>query len=153
MCRLLALKANDEGTDPEQLVREIYDIAATLKDELDDDKRLLLEQWVMTYKKISNDVHTQIKKEYDMDYPATTISEHFRLEGKEEGLVEGEEKGWIKGHAEGRVEGRVEGEIRGEIKILEVLHEEGLLSDLEFERHIIPLRQKLAELLENEFVS
>lgn len=94
------------------------------------DKRLLVEQWIDTYKKVSDNVRDEIKEDVEMIYPTTTISEHIREEGREEG--------------------RIEGEIKGEIKILEVLYEEGFLPLAEFEKRIIPLRKKLMELIKSE---
>ncbi|QTA82241.1 Uncharacterized protein dnl_46140 [Desulfonema limicola] len=34
MCKLLALKANDKGSDPEKLIYEIYLAAADMKESL-----------------------------------------------------------------------------------------------------------------------
>ena len=40
MCKLLALKANDEGTDPKQLIYEIYQATAQMKTQLTTDQLL-----------------------------------------------------------------------------------------------------------------
>jgi hypothetical protein len=52
LCKLLALKANDEGTDPEKLIYEIYQAAAKMKAQLTAEQLLLVNQWVDFYKKI-----------------------------------------------------------------------------------------------------
>jgi len=41
LCKLLALKADDDGTDPESLLHEIYRAVAAMKDELSNDRLLL----------------------------------------------------------------------------------------------------------------
>ena len=51
LCKLLALKANDKGTDPEVLVRGIYQTVSQMKDQLPRDILLLIEQFVSFYKK------------------------------------------------------------------------------------------------------
>ena len=42
LCKLLALKANDEGTDPKQLIYEIYQATARMKEQLNTDQLLLI---------------------------------------------------------------------------------------------------------------
>jgi len=96
MCRLLALKADDRGTDPEELVCEIYRAAAGMKDRLTNGQLLLLDQWVAFYKKISDRTLDRIKKEADMEFVETTISEHIFNQGI------------LRGKAEGKAEGRKE---------------------------------------------
>ncbi len=96
MCRLLALKADDRGTDPEELVCEIYRAAAEMKDRLTNGQLLLLDQWVAFYKKISDRTLDRIKKEADMEFVETTISEHIFNQGI------------LRGKAEGKAEGRKE---------------------------------------------
>jgi len=72
LCKLLALKANDTDTDPEELVREIYQTVSQMKDQLPRDILLLIEQNVSFYKKISQEIFERIKKEVRMDdYPET----------------------------------------------------------------------------------
>ncbi len=96
MCRLLALKADDRGTDPEEMVYEIYRAAAGMKDRLTNGQLLLLDQWVAFYKKISDRTLDRIKKEADMEFVETTISEHIFNQGI------------LRGKAEGKAEGRKE---------------------------------------------
>ncbi len=43
LCKLLAIKANNRGEDPEKLIREIYHAAARMKDRLTNDQLLLIE--------------------------------------------------------------------------------------------------------------
>jgi len=82
LCKLLALKANDKDTDPEKLVREIYQTVSQMKDQLSRDILLLIEQFVSFYKQISQETFERIKKEVNMtDYPET-ISEYYILEGE-----------------------------------------------------------------------
>jgi ABC-type branched-subunit amino acid transport system ATPase component len=51
--KILALKANDKGTDPEALVRDIYKAVSQMKDQLPRDILLLIEQFVSFYINIS----------------------------------------------------------------------------------------------------
>ena len=53
MCKLLSLKADDKDVDREQLVYEIYKVAAEMGDQMNNDKKLLLEQWVSAYNKLN----------------------------------------------------------------------------------------------------
>jgi len=90
---LLTLKANDKDTDPEELVREIYQTVSQMKDQLPRDILLLIEQFVSFYKQISQETFERIKKEVNMtDYPET-ISEYYILEGKRIGEQQGEKRG------------------------------------------------------------
>ncbi|MCP4348527.1 MAG: hypothetical protein GY795_23845 [Desulfobacterales bacterium] len=66
LCKLLALKANDRGTDPEELVREIYNTASELKDRLTNEQLLLTDQWVNAYKKVTGQTLDRVKKEVKM---------------------------------------------------------------------------------------
>jgi len=85
LCKLFSLKANDKGTDPEALVRDIYKAVSQMKDQLPRDILLLIEQFVSFYKKISQEKFERIKKEVNMtDYPET-ISEFYILEGEKRG--------------------------------------------------------------------
>jgi len=138
LCRLLALKANDGGSDPEKLIYEIYHAAARMKDHLTADQMLLINQWVAFYKKVPEQVLEKIKKEVSMELVETTISEHIFNQGK------------IEGKAEGKIEGIVEGElkgVRGQIAILESLCRQGILSEEQMRYMIGPLRQQLDELM------
>jgi len=134
LCRLLALKANDEGIDPEKLIYEIYHAAASMKDHLTADQLLLINQWVDFYKKISEKTLEKIKKEVDMELVETTISEHIFNLGK----------------VEGKVEGIIEGEVKGQISILESLFRQGVLSEEQMKYMTAPLRQKLKEVTEKQ---
>jgi len=131
LCRLLALKADDTGTDPESVIYEIYREVDRIKNELTPDRLLLVKQWIDCYKKVSEETLTKIRKETGMEVIETTISEHIRNQGKIEGKIEGEIKG-----------------INGQIALLESLHSQGVLSKKKMEKMIIPLRQKLNELSE-----
>ncbi len=123
LCKLLALKANDKGMDPERLIREIYRTASEMKHLLTDEQLLLIEQWVNAYKKVSDRKATEIKKEVKMGFIATTIKEHIQYKSKNEGKIE------------------------GKIETLEGLHAEGVLSKEQFEKKVSPLRRELRKLL------
>jgi len=93
LCKLLALKADDRGADHEELVYEIYRAASEMKDGLTNEQMLLLDQWVSFYKKIPDKTLDRIKKEVNMEFIETTITEHIfnqgMLRGKAEGKAEG----------------------------------------------------------------
>jgi len=127
LCRLLALKANDEGSDPGKLVYEIYSAAARMKDHLTADQMLLINQWVAFYKKITEPAFEKIKKEVRMELVETTISEHIFNQGKAEGIIEGELKG----------------ELKGQLAVLESLYRQGILSEEQMKYMTAPLRQQL----------
>jgi len=76
MCKLLALKADDKKTNPDELVYEIYRAAAALKNELTNEQLLLIDQWVSFYKKVSEQRLDKMKKESKMSFVETTITEH-----------------------------------------------------------------------------
>jgi flagellar biosynthesis/type III secretory pathway protein FliH len=138
LCKMLALKADDRGIEQEELIREIYQAAAEMKDVLSEEHLLLLEQWVNAYKKVSEPMLKQIKKEIGMEFIATTISEHIFHEGL------------LKGKAEGEAKGKAQGEIEGQIKMLDIFHQLGLVLDEQYQLMIQPLQQQLAELTDNE---
>ena len=152
LCKLLALKADDEGTDRESLIYEIYRTVARMKDELSNDRLLLVNQRTDFYKKVPDETIDKIRKEIGMEFIETTISEHIfnqgRYEGEIKGKIEGEIKGQIKGKIEGKIKGKIEGQIEGQILLLEKLHQDGVLSKKKMEKMLIPLRQKLNELYE-----
>ena len=133
LCTMLALKADDHGTDREELVRAIYQAAAEMQDALTDDHRLLLEQWVNAYGKIPEPGMTHIKKELGIEFIATTISEHIFHEG----LLEGEARGKVEGKAEGKV------------TMLDMFHQLGLISDEQYQLKMHPLHQQLAKLTDS----
>jgi hypothetical protein len=134
MCKLLALKADDRNTDHETLVYEIYSTAESMADLIDNDKKLLIEQWVNAYSNIPHTSVETIKKGVNMSYTATTISEHIWNEGKMEGVIEG------------KMEGVIEGEIKGQIKILESLYLSAVLRKEQFEMMVEPLRKQLEKI-------
>jgi len=96
MCKLLALKADDKKTNPDELVYEIYRAAAALKNELTNEQLLLIDQWVSFYKKVSDQRLDSLKKESKMSFVETTITEHVFNQG------------WIKGEADGKADGKKE---------------------------------------------
>ena len=122
MCKLLALKADDRETDRETLVTEIYHTAEQMGDTLDNDKKLLIEQWVNAYNDLPPKSLEKIKKEVKMSFVATTISEHI----------------WNKGLITGKLE--------GQIQIIENLYVSGVLSQEQYEGMIQPLRKQLQEI-------
>jgi len=113
MCKLLALQADDKGTDPENLVRDIYSTAAKLKQSLTNEQLLLIEQWVSAYKKIPAKKFEKIKKEVKMPAIATTIDEHFINIGIEQGMQKGIREGIREGIQKGKQEGIQEGKQEG----------------------------------------
>ncbi|MCP4346149.1 MAG: hypothetical protein GY795_11565 [Desulfobacterales bacterium] len=115
LCKLLALKANDKGTDPEELVCEIYHTASELKDGLTNEQLLLMDQWVNAYKKVTDQTLDKIKKEVEMAFVATTITEHIQHESE------------------------IKGKIEGKIELLENLYSQGILTKEMFEEMVIPL--------------
>jgi len=120
-------------------LHEIYRAVAAMKDELSNDRLLLVNQWTDFYRKTSDETLQKIRKEVGMELIETTISEHIRNQGKREGKIEGK----IEGKREGKIEG-----ISEQIAILESLHKQGILSKKKKEQMLIPLRQKLDELCE-----
>ncbi len=134
LCKLLALKANDKGTDPEELVYEIYQAASEMKDILTNEQLLLIGQWVNAYKKIPEQTLYKIRKEVKMEYVETTITEHI----------------FNQGEIEGEIKGKIEGEIKGRISTLEELYSQGILVKELFEEMVTPLRHKLDELLSEQ---
>ena len=138
MCKLLALKADDRETDREALVYEIYGAAESMAELMNNDRKLLIEQWVSAYSKIPYKSVEKIKKEVNMSFAATTISEYIRNEGKIEGKIEG--------LIEGEIKGEIKGQIEGQIKILESLYLTAVLSRDQFEMMVDPLRMQLKEI-------
>jgi hypothetical protein len=96
LCKLLALKANDKDTNPEKLVRQIYQSVSKMKNSLSKDKLLLIEQFVSFYKKIPQKTFELIKKEVDMTGYAETISDYYIQEGEEKGVKKGRKEGEMK---------------------------------------------------------
>jgi len=93
MCRLLALVADDRKADPEKMIYEILQAAKNMEDILTDDIKLLIWQWIDFYKKIPEKTVEKIKQEVGMSYIATTITEHYQMQGRFEGKKEGKKEG------------------------------------------------------------
>jgi flagellar biosynthesis/type III secretory pathway protein FliH len=146
MCKLLALKADDREMDRETLVTEIYHAVERMGDVLDNDKKLLIEQWVNAYNDLPPESLEKIKKEVKMSFVATTISEHIRNQGRIEGINEGMTEGLNKGKLEGKIEGKVEGKVEGQIQILENLYLVGIHNQDQNDRMVQPLRKQLQEI-------
>jgi len=99
-----------------------------MKDELSNDRLLLVNQRTDFYKKVPDETIDKIRKEIGMEFIETTISEHI--------------------FNQGGYEGEIKGKIEGQILLLEKLHQDGVLSKKKMEKMLIPLRQKLNELYE-----
>ena len=135
LCKLLALQANEQDTQPEQLIYEIYQAAAAMQARLTNEQLLLIEQWASFYKKIPEQRFQEIKKEVHMSFVATTITEYIQHESE------------LKGERKGQLEGELKGQLKGKIETLETLYAESILSHEEFEQRVTPLRQELKKLL------
>ncbi|MBF0450319.1 MAG: hypothetical protein HQK75_06430, partial [Candidatus Magnetomorum sp.] len=61
LCKLLALKADDTGISREEIIRDIYQTVHEMKDRIDDDKLLLIDQFVDFYKKVPEKTVSNIK--------------------------------------------------------------------------------------------
>ena len=149
LCRLLALKANDKNTEPEQLIRAVYEAVTVFKPDLTHDQLLLINQWLDFYKKVPRQTFQQIKKEFNVAMIETTISEHIfnqgLAQGKAEGKLEGKQEGRMEGKQEGRMEGKQEG-LEQQIALLKTLHEEGVLSKSRLKKLLLPLETQLQAL-------
>ncbi len=108
LCKLLALKADDRETDHEKLVYEIYRAASEMKNGLTNEQMLLLDQWVSFYKKIPDKTLYRIKKEVNMEFIETTITEHIFNQGM------------LRGKAEGKTEGKTEGKKETAVNLLKL---------------------------------
>jgi len=153
LCRLLALKANDKNTEPEQLIRAVYEAVTVFKPDLTSDQLLLINRWLDFYKKVPQRTFQQIKKEFNVALIETTISEHIfnqgLAKGKIEGIAEGVSKGKVEGKAEGIAEGVSKGKAEGleqQIILLKALHEEGVLSKSRLKNLLLPLEAQLKAL-------
>jgi len=89
LCKLIALKADDKGISREDMIRDIYRTVHEMRDQLSDDKLLLIDQFVNYYKKVPQKTVAQIKKEVNMSYIASTITEHYINIGEQRGLIKG----------------------------------------------------------------
>ena len=117
-----------------------------MKNDLTNDQLLLIEQFVDFYKKIPSKQFQKIKKEVNMEFVATTISEHIIIENektmKTKWLKEGEKKGVKKGEKRGEKRG----ETKGEINTLKKLYRQKILTKEQYERRVKPLRKQLESL-------
>ncbi len=118
MCKLLALKANEQGCNREELVFGVLKTLADMSDHLPDDIKLLALQWVDCYSKIAPKTLEKIKKEVNMSYEPETITDYYRHEGKLEGKLES----------------------------LESLYKEGILAEDLYKQKIVPLKDELARI-------
>lgn len=134
LCKLLALKANDRGCDREVLIREIL---RTLKKESlkqPSEKLLMTLQFIEQYKQIPPDRYETIRKEVDMAFIATHITEHY------------EHIGEVRGEKRGIKIGEVRGEIKGKLSLLQEFYEKGILSKEDYESQSSLLKEKLKAL-------
>jgi len=136
LCKLLALKADDTGIDRTIIIREIYHHVKTLGNQIDNEKLLLIEQFVNFYKKIPNKTFESIKKEVNMQIMATTIKEHY--------IHQGEIIGEKRGEKNGEKRGLKIGEIKGEINSIRKLYKQRILTKSQYESRIKLLNNKLA---------
>ena len=138
LCKLLALKADDTGVDRESLVREIYQTVSRMENELTNEQKLLVDQWVQAYRKLPDKIVEKIKKEVNMSFVATTIKEHY--------INIGEARGELRGEARGEVRGEARGVIKGKIENLEELHRFGIITSAQLAEMAAPLQRQLEEL-------
>ena len=130
LCKLLALKADDTDADREALIREIYQTVSRMDDELTNEQKLLVEQWVQAYRQVPETTVEKIKKEVNMSFVATTIKEHYINIGEARGETRGEARGVIK----------------GKIANLEELHRYGIITSTQLAEMTAPLKRQLEEL-------
>ena len=108
-----------------------------MRNQLTNDQ-LLVEQFVNFYKKIPSKKFNKIKEEVNMEFVATTISEHIINENEKV-----MKNIWIK---EGKKEGEKEGEKKGEINTLKKLYRQKILTKGQYERRVKPLKKQLENL-------
>ena len=75
----------------------------------------------------------------------TTISEHIFNQGLAKGKAEGIAEGISKGKVEGVTEGLFKG-LEQQIALLDTLHQQGILSELQFKTMLLPLEAQLKAL-------
>lgn len=130
LAKILALKADDHGTNRARLVREIYLAEADLKEALPDHISLLIERFIETYAKIPPNKVDQIKQEVQMSLStAATITEFYGLVAKLEADIVNTKK---------------------TLAMLERFKAKGILNDEQYEAEATPLLQEL-ERLESEY--
>ena len=93
LCKLLALKADDRSIDREELVREILQFVASKQEMFDDEKLLMLHQFLDCYGQIPEDRYETIKREAEMTFVATHITEYYEHLGEQRGEKIGEQRG------------------------------------------------------------
>ncbi|MBF0202628.1 MAG: hypothetical protein HQK66_15270 [Desulfamplus sp.] len=110
---------------------------------MDNDKKLLLEQWVDAYKKVPEETVKKIKEEIKMSYVATTITEHYIHQGEMIGEKRGVEIGEKRGVEIGEKRGVKIGKIRGKIDMLDNLLKSGMLPPDKYQEMVMPLMEEL----------
>ena len=163
LLKILALKADDSDCDREQLTREIYRAAAEQKESLTNDQKLMIERFVVTYANLPETTVDKIKKEANMTFVASTITEHILHQGELIERARSQEQ--IKREVEGRKQAEAKAERaeverkraeverkraeakakRSSLTNIEELFEEGIISAQTFEMKAAPLRKALAE--------
>ena len=145
LLKLLALKANDAGCHRESLIREIYQAAAENAHLLTNEQKILIERFVSYYAALPEQAVTQIKKEVDMSFVATTLTEHLLNEGEKRG----EKRGEARGEKRGEARGEKRGTIKGAMNNLQELHALGIVPKDIFQARMASLKQQL-EVVEQE---
>jgi len=135
MCKLLALKADDRGTDRKELIGSILKTIAANEFDMDDHIKLLVLQWIDFYSNVSPEALKNIKKEVEMISTAATITEHY----VNQGIAKGEKRGIAKGEKKGIVKGK----IQGKIESLTSLYSQGILSEIKYNEMVNPLQREL----------
>ena len=149
LLKLLALKANDAGCCRETLVREIYQAAAENANNLTNEQKILIERFVSYYAALPEEAVDQIKKEVEMTFVATTLTEHLLHEGEKRGRKQGEERGRKQGEERGRKQGEERGTIKGAMNNLQELHDLGIVPNDLYQTRMASLKQQL-EVVEQE---
>ena len=139
MCKLLALKADDRGTDRKELIGSILKTIAANEFDMDDHIKLLVLQWIDFYSNVSPEALRNIKKEVEMISTAATITEHYLNKGIARGIAKGEKRGIAKGEKKGIVKGK----IQGKIESLTSLYSQGILSEIKYNEMVNPLQREL----------
>ena len=106
LASLFALRGNPEGLAPESLVEAVCRAAKLCHDQLTDNQRLLVENFINAYSPVEPERLSQIKEKYQMYY-APTLEGHIAYV-EEKAMQKGEEKGLQKGLQKGKLEGKNE---------------------------------------------
>ena len=139
LLKLLALKANDAGCCRETLVREIYQAAAENANNLTNEQKILIERFVLYYAALPEEAVDQIKKEVEMTFVATTLTEHLLHEGEKRGRKQGEKYG----EERGRKQGEERGTIKGAMNTLQEFHDLGIIPTDIYQARMASLKQQL----------